>query len=440
MKRRVDKEKIFFLINIFLIIGIIIFYLIRAIYYYKKTNYIPKSDNLYSIIVNLKNMAVTGEDGLYNKDETYYFKGKEVKNYLQYSGLLWRIVEINDTSMKLISEDNLTSLVYGINTDYENSYIINWLNNGAFINGLYNKDEFLLSSEWCNENVDVNNYVCNNKIERYVGLLSTEEYLQAGGKNSYLNNENYWWTLNTTKENKVYYVQSEGEIEDQSDTISTYHSYGVRPVIVLKSNVEYLGGDGSIKDPYVIDNNMDIEINNHSIGTYVSYNEYLFRIMEINTEYTKLILDGYLLDDNNEPLELSYNEINSYLENNFLSKFDKDNLVSVDYYYGTYDNTNNYNYDFSDQNKINSYVGIPVIGDMHISEYTSVWLNNKLTSDENLVYKTTKVGSVFADFSTSKNYVRPIICIKKGLIIAGGEGTKSEPLVIGDKNEIEIEN
>ena len=71
------------------------------------------------------------------------------------------------------------------------------------------------------------------------------------------------------------------------------------------------------------------------------------------------------------------------------------------------------------------------------SEYPSVWLNNKLTSDEKLVYKTTKMGSLFADFSTSKNYVRPIICVKRGLIISGGEVTKSNPLVIGDKNEIE---
>ena len=40
--------------------------------------------------------------------------------------------------------------------------------------------------------------------------------------------------------------------------------------------------------------------------------------------------------------------------------------------------------------------------------------------------------SLFADLTSNLNYVRPIINVKKDLIISGGKGTKSEPLVVGN--------
>ena len=438
MKRKISYEKLFVFINIIVIFVIICIYLFRAIYYYKKTNYIPETQDLYSTVVNLKNITNRG-DGLYESGESYYFKGKDVNNYVLYSDILWRIVELDQNKIKLVSDSNLTSLVYGIDSNYENSYIYKLLNSENFIRGLYLSDENLVKLDWCNESVDINNYACGKKVNALVGLISTEDYIKSGKENSYLNNETYWWTINTSSDNNAYYIEPDGQISIKDKNIDTYTSYGVRPSINLKSDISFIGGTGTKENPYKIENNLDIDINNHSVGTYVKYNGYNWIIMEISDNYTKVILDGYLLDDSNEPVKIEFNKVRDYLEKDFLSKFNLDELEKTNYYYGKYDSTNNYNLNFKDK-EFNSYVGIPVVGDMHISDYTNVWLNNEMTSDEKLNYVSTDVGTIYADFSSSKNYVRPIICIKKGLIISEGEGTKTNPLVVGDANETKIEN
>lgn len=432
-EKKINKENIFFILNIVLIIGIIITYLVRAIYYYKKTNYIPKTESLYDAIVNLKNIVNQG-DGLYDQgDEVYYFKGKNVNNYIIYSDTLWRIVEISKEKIKIVSEENETTLVYGVENTYEDSYVRKFLNDDKLIKSLYRSEDYIVNGNWCNESIDINNYNCNAKLNDLVGLINIQDYLRAGAKDSYLNNNTYWWTISISKENEVYYIDNEGEIENQNKFFDTYFSYGVRPSLNLNGNIKYLSGDGTKDNPYIIEDNMDIEINNHSIGTYIKYKNYVWKIMETSNNYTKVILDGYILSENSEPLKLNYYEAKNYLETTFINELNIEDLVKLDFYYGNYDKTNKYNFDFTNQSVINSYIGFPVIGDIHITDYSNVWLDNSLTSDEKLIYKTIEGGRVFADFSNSENYIRPVIGIKKGLIISGGVGTKDNPLVIGDE-------
>ena len=159
----------------------------------------------------------------------------------------------------------------------------------------------------------------------------------------------------------------------------------------------------------------------------------------MNDDYNKCV-DLYFQDNTVKRLQIAYEEVQEYLEKNFINKFNEEELVKQDYYYGKYDLSNDYKLNF--ENKNNSYVGIPVVGDMHITDSSNVWLNNELSSSEKLGYVSAKDnqlnyisqenGSIFADFSTSKNYIRPVISLKLGLIISGGEGTKNNPLVIGE--------
>lgn len=67
--------------------------------------------------------------------------------------------------------------------------------------------------------------------------------------------------------------------------------------------------------------------------------------------------------------------------------------------------------------------------DLFILDYNNIWLNTKYNN--NLMY-TVSNDSLFADLTSNLNYVRPIINVKKDLIISGGKGTKSEPLVVGN--------
>ena len=165
-------EKWFIALNIVMILGFIGLYLGRAIYYYNKMNVIKPNDKLVEVIVTDNNITYTG-DGLYAQDDFYYYRGKDVNNYVYYSGRLFRIVSISD-SIKLISNEIDTSLVWGYESNYQDSYINKWLNN-EYYNSLTINENDLSMVSWCNNFVDINNYSCNETIEENVGLLTTEE-------------------------------------------------------------------------------------------------------------------------------------------------------------------------------------------------------------------------------------------------------------------------
>ena len=422
-------EYLFVGFSIFCIILIISIYAYRTIYYYNKENNNKIDSKLVDIIFNPLNVIYTG-DGLYKDNNNYYFYGTNVNNYLYFSGRLWRVVGLDDNGIKIITADNQTSLIWGNNVNYNESKIYEWLNKDVFINTINEKD-IIVKSNWCNTSIDINNYKCNDTTESMVGLITTNEYIKSGGVNSYLNIKSYFWTLNTSPDKKAYYVHNNGGLNNDTGHNNTLYSYGVRPVIYLNKDIVYNSGDGTLDNPYIINTNKDINIGSHYIGEYVLYNGYKFRIIEQTDNYTKLILDGYILNDNNEPVKISYNNINSYLDNNFINEFNIDELVKIKYSIIEYNTNNDYNYNDS-VNEIESFVSIPNISDMFISSYTDNWLNTYNNKEKELVYKTNDFGSVIADLENEENYLRVVIAIRNDLLISGGNGTKNDPYRIGD--------
>ena len=103
-------EKIFLTVNIIAILAIIGVYIYRLVYYYKLEHSVVNDDKLLAVL--LKKDLVYSKDGLYEQEGNYYYKGKDVNNYVWYSGRMWRIVSVDD-NIKLIAEDSQTSLVWG---------------------------------------------------------------------------------------------------------------------------------------------------------------------------------------------------------------------------------------------------------------------------------------------------------------------------------------
>lgn len=430
-KKKLKKwEKIFIIMSIIIIFIIIGIYAYRLVFYYKKTNIIPENAKLKDVITNQVNIVYSG-DGLYKIDDyNYYYMGKEVSNYLYYSGRMWRIISIDDIGIKIITDNSESSLVWGNNTNYLESNVYKWLNEDKFLNSISNNDK-IVSTKWCNTAIDINDYKCETTTEAKVGLLTIDEYIKSGGVNSYLNNETYFWTLNTDTNNKAYYVHSEGGINNEVSMDTLFYSYGIRPVIYIDNNTPFLSGKGTIEDPYIIDNNQEIMINNHSVGSYLTYQNYTWRIMEITDNYTLLVLDGYIEDNDKKPIKLSYAKSLNYLNNEFLNTLKKDNLVKFDYNITEYNNTSSYNYQKAKEKQTN-YVTLPKVGDLFINDYSGNWLNSYDSIKEKLIYTTSKENTLFADLSSSENYLRPIIAISNGLIIASGDGTKNKPYIVGD--------
>ena len=430
-------EKIFIIFNIIFIISCIGFYSYRLVHFYKKEHAILADNKL---AVFLTNHTVFKGDGLYQDQEDknyYYYKGKVNNNYVWYSGRLWRIVNIDKKHIKLITEEIQTSLVWGYKQKYNNSYIKDWLNktdNGSFLKSLDNYDKVLEKSSYCIDEISEDNITCNEKEDMTIGLLSVSEYLLAGGKDSYLNNNSYWWTINSSKDNKAWYVFPEGGINNESFNKDVYYSYGVRPTITISNSSIKYSGDGTKDNPYVISNDNAINLSIKSVGSYVNYENYAWRIQGQYDGYTKLIMDEVLYIED-QKFTSSYSNTINYLNNTFLNTLNKENLMSCTFNNGAFGKSSNYNYKNALSKNVKHYVGIPSIGELFITDFNNYWLFNSFDNSSLLQYTVNSNGGFFADQIDNSNYVRPIICVNNSLLINSGNGMKTNPYILEVSDE-----
>ncbi len=104
--------------------------------------------------------------------------------------------------------------------------------------------------------------VANGGVAKPVGLITSDEVIYAGlagtstNKDYYLYTGANYWTMSPTyfddRHAGSFCVNSYGHMYD-GDYVSS--SYGVRPVISLKSDTPYSDGDGTKENPYIIDTN-----------------------------------------------------------------------------------------------------------------------------------------------------------------------------------------
>lgn len=368
-----------------------------------------------------------------------YFINNPDNNYILYSNLLWRIIKINeDNSITLISDKSLTSLAYGKSLSYEDSYIFKWLNqtndeySGILEKHLNNKELYLQPTNTCLDTInELDNKECQNiDNKNYLSLLSTTDFINIGNKESFvINNENFYLG-NTTDELEVWFVDNEGKIT----TNNGLDIIGVRPVITIKSNIEYLEGTGSIDNPYTIEKEIGL------FGSYVKLDNQLWRIYQVNETEVRLILNDYL-KTNNKNFEYIYSNISSYhndykqgsiayyLNNDFLNNLSyKDKIKEVSWSNGYYGTSSNYDYQQSLENTIKTKVATISIGDIILTDnldnyFTLTGTKNKGTT----IYTLNKDKTISTKNIQSKNYIIPTISIDTNLLTKG-TGSYDNPL------------
>ena len=294
------------------------------------------------------NVAVNGE--IVNK--VYGLKSEKdsvMKNYVWYSGNLWQVLETSDNHIKMVLAHSITSISYGLTSDWETSWVRKWLNDtgeeysGIFYNGLERTD-IILDGNFCLDEVDVttslkvnddNSYVvtvptnstkinsCQNVSNDKVGLLTFEDYVYANTGNSetyiggsFLDENELMWTMTPytkaiSNSNKYVWIQWYNNIDGKSGVLaldtggtvgsvtrsSTFrtdtYGLGVRPVIYIKSDVEVREGTGTKKDPFIISANNEYKENTKlsdvTIGEYI----YLDEGNAPSGNHSSLIVNGY---------------------------------------------------------------------------------------------------------------------------------------------------
>ena len=432
----INIQKIFCFISILFITSCCIFYGTRFIKLYlenKKTETIEKN----SLVKVLKENN-SENDNFKSVNGQNYFTNNEESNYLLYSNILWRIIKVNsDNSLTVITDNAISSLAYGKELDFNNSHIFNWLNktdkdlSGILENSLNEPETYLQKTTSCTDVLDeVSNNPCKEiNTNNYISLLSAVDYLNVGSKESYLSNEENFYLSNTNSEKKIWYINDDGKpaLSTGNDVI------GIKPIITIKANIDYVDGDGTKESPY------KIEKENALFGSYVKLDENIWRIYQVNENEVRLMLNDYLKVNGNN-LTYKYSNINSYyddyktasiayyLNHTFLNSLSyKDKIKEVYWSNGYYNNQTNFDYTNALKDEINTKVALMSIGNIFLNpELTNYYTMTGSTNKGSMVYTIQKSKKIYTKHMEQTINIVPTISLEKELLTKGN-GTIDSP-------------
>lgn len=433
------KEKIFIITSFVIAIGIFLYYGYRSLKYYSKETATKKSQvvTIASAIIN-NNKITKDQNGFRAIKNGYYFSGKVENNYLKVFNRLYRIIDVVDNKVKIISADNEATFVYGNDNDYKNSNINNWLNKteqehtGVYYNTIPGVEKLLDKTEYCDGTLKDNKVTCNNKKENaYFTILTIDDYIRAYGKNSYLNNGKYSFVLGYDEDGNPLVKNDQGSVDGVNNT----EGFGVRVVMTLKKNVRIAGGNGTKEDPYVI-NQVG---NDNKINKYVQLGEDKFQIIEENNDMLRLRKTDYLVYKGQQALQqFNKNEAVFSIKNvnnigYFLNKLYyptltyKDILSDCTFNIGEISTETSFSYLESYKDVATVKVGLMNMFDLNTDTVNSDYYLINTTSNIGSMVKTyNPLGTVDDDKAREKKKIIPVVCIDKKLI-KSGDGSDSNP-------------
>lgn len=244
-------------------------------------------------IKSTEKVVTTGE-GLYNLNNTYYFRGEYPKNYILLGERMYRILEITeDNNLKVISSEKTeNSYVWDdrFNTEKNDYYGINIFSKSRLkenLEFLYeNTDEnkgeiffsntekeYIVEHDFCvgrrsMSDVSINSESeCKETIPLKVGVISLNDYYRSSIDSSCTtinkqecNNYNFLFSLVNGRKSRfitlianadnsyTFYRINYGVLE----TKNTYIDNSLFPVIYLDKNILYKSGSGTSEDPYIV--------------------------------------------------------------------------------------------------------------------------------------------------------------------------------------------
>jgi len=289
-------------------------------------------DTIKDLIIEQNNCEAGKE--CYNKDL--------VDNYVWYSGRLWRIFKVNeDGTVALVTEESVIGTAFDKSSVlFHKSSINTWLN-GIFLTTLDSSKTSLLENDatYCRleifaSEVDDVRTSCPEKrqVKTTVGLLTLDDYYKTGGKNGYLNNGTYYFTMTPATTKTMWIINNNGlALKDYGPN----EPYGIRPVITMNS-LNIVSGIGTNENPYMIKEyksnvTSGTALNSRKVGEYVNFVGKTWRIVEANGTSTKLVLNEQYKDSQGEYARISFEDATNLTDNtlsNYLNTEVYNNLFS----------------------------------------------------------------------------------------------------------------
>ncbi len=438
------KELVFDIISILLIVSLGIYFGFRSIKYYSKETSKNKVEaNTLFRAITTNNEITKGKNGLRQTKDGYYFIGSVENNYVKVFNRIYRVIDINkNNEIKIVSNNNEAVFTYGNDNSFSNSNINFWLNKGKEdLSGVYyysipSPKEFLVKTSYKIGTFNNDKITYNDKEDYsdYFSLLNVSDYAKALGKKSYLNNGSFSFILGNDSNGNPLYLNEDGTI----DTASSYDSYGIRVVMTLKKNIEITGGNGTVDDPYVI--NQGDKVNN--VNKYYKLGDDLYQAYADSGNSVKLKKSDYLsvngnyvelpFSKNNSEFNLDErNSIANYLNTTYLNSLSYANSLSTcDFFVGEVSADTSYSLTEIYTEVVNAKVGLLNEFDLNTDNtLTDYYLINKTSSVGTMLRTYNRLGILDDAKGTELKKVVPVVCIEKNLF-KNGEGTLDNPYVL----------
>lgn len=392
-------------------------------------------------------------------DDSNYYKGLNVNNYLLFSGMLFRIVNVNDDgSVKIVTNSSMANVNYGVEgANFDSSNIKDWLNN-YFYSKLYNTDYLVKDNKWCiddtNSVTNISN-LCDVTATSNVGLLSLMDFNNSKvGLKTYLGNTFEYWFLNR-KDSRFGYIYSfhNNSLTESYDNTSLS---GVRPVLVLKNDLYIISGDGTSGNPYTLgdyssgkENDL---LNTRLIGEYVSYFGMTFRISDIDKDKNIKLISLNFLQNNttsdvffsgykNEDGIMKFNinqsgNIGNTLNYQYIDYIDTSFIVDHEFYIPTYSVENNYSNIQTESFK--AKIAIPMSYEMfsgvnaNLRVAVNYWLLDYIDGSNAFMVNNSngRTFKINRNDMYNENGFKLVFYVSKNTKIKSGKGTYNNPYVI----------
>ena len=446
VKLKIKKQVVFNLISIVFVLTVGFYFLGRLIYYKidSQKEFVFSKQLAQRLIEEEEQNIYESENSLVHVNGIYRYVGDAKYNYVEYKGLLWRVVKINaDNSVTLITQDNVISLAHGDSIEH---HILTWLNDkeqpntGIFQASLEEQKENLKTTKICTDSFnELEIASCFETNENYkIGLLSVYDYLEANANESYLNNESIFWTSNKFDADNSWYVAEDGRISyDDSKS-----KLGIRPVITLDGDTPIYSGNGTADNPYSLNEKDPETLEEVYIGKYLLYNDTLWKVVSKEKDKIKIVSEECLkgndgnciarkYSDYSNKIDVNGNELMAYLNNDYYNSLkEKDFLTHGKFYTGTYSLTEN-NYRSSLEESEDLKVGFLSVGEIFAYEAENTFLMTTSPNNDLSIYSVNNSHSLYQNTVIEELNIRPSLYLKASIKIQGGDGSYLSPYQLG---------
>lgn len=401
-----------------------------------------------NVINNLNSVVKKALNGAKN------FTGNPTNNYVRLSNMLYRVYGLDsNNNIILVAAEDVSNVNYTKLNEWLNKYYYNHLNDFT--------KKLIVKSKYCNmkitdtttDTTECSGYT--DKVNIFVPSV-VEVNKAAAGSENFMKTYTMSWVGNSGDDGKAYITRSFFSAENEGKSFIAYdttYNFGVRPMFTIKGNISAVSGDGSITDPYTFGDSTPIkggeELNNASTGEYVNISGDLYRVIDVENGYTKVVAEDSITRSSELVLavptiavtELTYNpkvkgsvayiinnESGQYIDTSYFVNHNvKVPIYKKDIIYGEEVKTEKYKAKVFAPNMYEMF-SAQVNAYGHVSH--GYWyLNTSKTS-----FYISAVTDIGVPLNKETRYlsfgIRPCGYIKDNVIVTSGLGTRNNPYII----------